>query len=316
VKKPVMAALILLCIFAAGSMAAIHLLFSIVYFGRTGPRENPPESEEYRTLQFPSGKNMLQGYVYGGANTKGLVVVSHGIGSSAGGFIRECRWFARRGYRVFVYDCTGAGASEGKGTNGAAQSAIDLDAALTYIEADESFRGLPLLLYGHSWGGYAAAAILAKDHPITASVSISGYNTPPGVIYEYARRIMGPLGLIEFPFMWLDNLFRFGKEANVSAVSAINGSGTPVLIIHGTADTTIRFDGASIISRRGKITNPRAEYLIRSTEGQNSHNNLFLSPAAEDGTAELDEGFMDAVNTFYERSLRQRVPPLPSPRTP
>lgn len=299
---------ILLCIFAAGSMIAIHLLFSRVYFGRTEAQENPPESEEYEVLQFPSGKNMLQGYVYGAGNTKGLVVISHGIGSNARGFAQECRWFTVRGYRVFSYDCTGTGASEGTGTRGAAQSAVDLDAALTYIAGDENLKGLPVLLYGHSWGGYAVAAILAKDHPITASVSISGYNTPVEVIYEFARKIMGPFAPIELPFMWLNNLFHFGKEANVSALSAINGSFTPILIIHGTADTTISYDGASIISRRNKITNPRAEYLIRTMEGQNGHTNLFLAPSADEGAAELDESFMIAVNSFYEKSLLTKTP--------
>ncbi|MDR2313616.1 MAG: lysophospholipase [Spirochaetaceae bacterium] len=302
-KKPMIALAVLLCIFAAGSMVMIHLLFSRVYFGRIGTRENLQESEEYEAVQFFSGKNMLQGYVYGAGNTKGLVVISHGIGSNAGNFIRECRWFSARGYRVFIYDCTGTGASEGTGTRGAAQSAIDLDAALTYIKGDENLKGLPVLLYGHSWGGYAAAAILAKDHPITASVSISGYNTPVEVIYEFARKIMGPFALMEAPFMWLNNFFNFGKEANVSAVSAINGSAAAVLIIHGTGDATIAYDGASIISRRNKITNPRAEYLIRSMEGQNGHTSLFLAPSAEEGAAELDESFMIAVNSFYEKSL-------------
>ena len=59
---------------------------------------------------------------------------------------------------------------------GMAQSAIDLDAALTYIESNDELNGLPVLLYGHSWGGYAAAAVLGSDHDIKASVSISGYS--------------------------------------------------------------------------------------------------------------------------------------------
>jgi pimeloyl-ACP methyl ester carboxylesterase len=278
-------------------MIANHLLFSLVYFGRNGLRIPAEESSDYSLVEFYSGKNKLQGYVYGPEKSRALVVIAHGLGGKAASYIPEEQWFAARGYRVFMYDCTGTAASEGKGTMGTAQSAIDLAAALDYIKADAALGELPLLLYGHSWGGYAAAAVLAKDYDITASVSISGYNTPGGVVYEQAKRIMGPLAAPEYPFMMMEIFFRFGKEASVSAVSAINASGKPILIIHGTADEEIFFDGASIIAEKNEITNPYAEYLVRDKEGRNGHNNLFL-----DGEY-LDIEFMEQIDAFYKKYL-------------
>jgi dipeptidyl aminopeptidase/acylaminoacyl peptidase len=204
-----------------------------------------------------------------------------------------------------------------------AQSKIDLDAALSYIEKTGGLKELPVLLYGHSWGGYAAAAILAKDHRITASVSVSGYNTPVGIVYETAKNLIGPLAPPAYPFIRLNNFFRFGREANAAAVRAINASATPILIIHGTADRTIRYDGASIIARRHQITNSKAEYYIRSREGQNDHGNLVLSAAAiayaeqmKDRPAEecdkfklgeLDEEYMNRVHAFYEKYLGREL---------
>ena len=62
------------------------------------------------------------------------------------------------GYSVLTYDATGTGASGGSGTRGLAQSALDLDAALTRAEQED----LPILLFGHSWGGYGLDRISAQ----------------------------------------------------------------------------------------------------------------------------------------------------------
>ncbi|MDR1143848.1 MAG: lysophospholipase [Spirochaetaceae bacterium] len=315
-----------LTLLAAASMITIHLLFSKVFFGRvkapesnTSFRQEDYPGDDRGMARFRSGKNTLQGYLYGTGNTKALVVISHGIGSGAADYMAETIWFVNHGYRVFTYDGTGSHASEGRGTTGMAQSKIDLDAALRYIEKTGGLKDLPVLLYGHSWGGYAAAAILAADHPITASVSVAGYNTPGGIVYETAQKLTGPLAPLIYPAIRLNNFFRFGREANAAAVPAINASRTPILIIHGTGDRTIRYDGASIIARRYQITSPGAEFYVRSGEGQNGHGSLFLSaaalayaeqiqdsPAAERDKfklAELDEDYMNTVNGFYEKHL-------------
>ena len=51
--------------------------------------------EEYdrELLSFPSGENQLQGYLYGKDNTKGLVVISHGLGGGAEGYFAETLYF-------------------------------------------------------------------------------------------------------------------------------------------------------------------------------------------------------------------------------
>jgi pimeloyl-ACP methyl ester carboxylesterase len=290
---------VVLVFFVIGSIISNHLLFSLVYFVRNGPQIRAKESSDYSLVEFYSRKNKLQGYVCGSEKSRALIVIAHGLGGKAASYIPEAQWFVARGYRVFMYDCTGTAASEGKGTMGTAQSAIDLAAALDYIKNDAALGELPLLLYGHSWGGYAAAAVLAKGYDITASVSISGYNTPGGVVYEQAKRIMGPLAALEYPFMMMENFFRFGGEASVSAVSAINAAGKPILIVHGTGDREIFFDGASIIARKNEITNPYAEYLVRDQEGRNGHNNLFLVGEY------LDTEFMEQVEVFYKKYLNR-----------
>jgi len=318
---------IILGIYIFGSMLIIHALYSMVFFRRTKIPANPvmPRYVNYPGYnriphQFMSGKNKLYAHLYGAENNKALIVISHGIGDCSEGYMAETIWFVDHGYRVFSYDCTGSHTSEGKGTMGMAQSAFDLDAALSYIEGNDDLNKTPVLLYGHSWGAYGAAAVLIRPHHITAAVCVSGYNTPNGIIFESAWGMAGPLVCLEFPFMALENFFRFGKASLVSAVQGINSTSTPVLIIHGTGDKIIRFNGASIIAKQKYITNANAEYYIRDKKGQDGHNNLYLSERAvnyeqemKDKSyreidplimGELDEEFMNRVNQFYEKSLK------------
>lgn len=241
--------------------------------------EDYADKYERETVQFDSNGNKLTGYIYGDGN-QGLVVISHGLGGYSESYISETLYFVDHGYTVLAFDNTGSGKSEGDGTMGMAQSVIDLDAALDYVESDSKLNSLPVFLYGHSWGGYAVTAVLGLDHDITASVSVSGYNTPVEIVSEFAENMIGkPLAVIEHPFIWLNNKIIFGDMANISAIDSINSTDTPVLIIHGTEDETVKYDGASIISHKDEITNPNVEYKIMEEKG---HNDLFL----DDETAE------------------------------
>ena len=93
-----------------------------------------------RNVSFASGKNRLQGYIYGENNTKGLLVFAHGINSGHESYMQEIVWMLKHGWRVFAYDATGSCTSEGWGTTGLIQSALDLHAALSYVESDETLN--------------------------------------------------------------------------------------------------------------------------------------------------------------------------------
>src|SRR6056297_3426176 len=105
-----------------------------------GLRYDDLEKQYPRNLvSFKSGKNRLQGYVYGQDQDQGLVVVAHGIGGGADTYLAQIIYFVDRGWRVFAYDATGSFDSEGKTTKGFPQALIDLDAALAFINTQEAF---------------------------------------------------------------------------------------------------------------------------------------------------------------------------------
>lgn len=239
-------------------------------------------------VEFRSGKNTLKGYIYGEGNDKGLLVFAHGIGEGHEGYLKSLLWFVDNGWRVFTYDATGSGHSEGKGTRGLPQSALDLDAALTFAENDARLNSLPVFVMGHSWGGYAAAAVLNFDHEIAGAASITGYNEPVEMILEWTVDMLGGFRYVMLPFIWTYNKALFGKYSGMTAVNGINRTDVPVLIIHGTEDKTIRYDGAGIISKREAITNPNAEFLTLDGKG---HNSMFYTDEALK--------YIDEVNVSY-----------------
>ncbi len=266
-----------------------------IYLTYEDVAEDCPRQE----ITFPSDENTLQGYLYGPEEAEAIVVLSHGLGSGADDYLADIVYFVHKGFKVFAYDNTGCYDSEGKGVRGLSQSVIDLDAALTWLERQEAYEDLPVLLYGHSWGGYAVCAILGYDHAITAAVSVSAYNSPMEMIREWCEDNIGPqLTWLETPYIWLYQKILFGGASNISAAEAIEESQVPVMVIHGTRDGTVSYDGASIIAHREEIESPKVRFVTCSEAGRNGHSNLFFSQDALDYAAELRAEYMEQERIY------------------
>lgn len=308
-KKPLKIVLIvllaLIVVFSVLSFIIVKVNFDDI-FGRT---ELDPDTAylryndikdqyPYELLSFMSGKNKLQGYLFGSDNTKGLVLISHGLGGGAEGYTAETKRFVDEGYQVFGFDNTGCCSSEGESCIGLVQSVLDLDAALTYIEQEPRFKDLPVLLYGHSWGGYAVTAIFNFDHNITASASVAGFNNPMQMITEWARNMMEGFAYLEYPYIWLYQKTVFGNDLDITAVDGINNTDTPVLLLHGAKDSTIGIDESAIMAYRDKITNPNVQYKICDKERQNGHNSLFRSLGSLEYADEVDVEYEKLYNQY------------------
>ena len=229
-------------------------------------------------VTFLSGKNTLRGYIYGMDNDKGLIVFAHGIGGGHESYMPMLINLVDKGWRVFAYDATGSCSSEGSSTIGLAQSAIDLDNALTFAEGDSRLNSLPLFVMGHSWGGYAAAAVLNFDHDVKACATLSGYCTPMKELTEASELLLGSDSARYLtPFIWLYNKACFHEYSDLSAVDGINKSDIPVMVVHGTADKTVRYDGAAIINQQKKIKNEKVVYVTMDQKRRRGHNSYLYS---------------------------------------
>ena len=310
--------------YITGAFVVFVLLFLVIPMLVTAHMHNlvfgqRAESPEYRaflrygdvagyarqTVNFPSGSNILTGYIYGADNYKGLVVISHSFGDGEEGYFSVVRYFVANGWRVFTYDKTGSHNSEGRGIIGLTQPALDLDAALTFIAKQE--WGLPVMLFGHSMGGYAVGAVLNFGHDIYAVVSLAGYDRPILVLQDMANRMVGSIGNLAYPHLWLHQRLLFGRNANLSAVAGINNRDVPIMIIHGTDDMLISYDRAGIIAHRNEITNPNVLFILQNSTHHNAHMNLLMSEEASAYIKKLNEIFRGLYD-FYVQEHYEACP--------
>ncbi|GFI19069.1 hypothetical protein IMSAGC009_04249 [Lachnospiraceae bacterium] len=105
-----------------------------------------------------------------------LSVMAHVFGGGGHNSYMDCvNYFACHGYYVFSYDATGNDESEGEGVGGLPQGVIDLDYAITFVEESGKFPSLPIVLFGHSWGGYSVSSVLTYPPRSKSRYSVFGF---------------------------------------------------------------------------------------------------------------------------------------------
>lgn len=261
-------------------------------------------------FRFRSGNNELQGWRYDAESPNGLIVVVNGIGSGADEHLAEIQYFLANNWSVATWDATGVGASEGRGTIGLQQIRIDLEAFFAYCRSSDFSGDLPIVIYSHSAGAYAAALCLSSHDRIRAAVLISGFDRPVDLMLHHAKSHIGLLADIESPFLRLENLFLFGSGANDSARDALCTVSVPVFIINGNSDDLVPWK-FSLARDQDSYQNPNIRCIVISSAYQNEHSAPWLSPSAaeylylniNDTNATVDKELANELNLDFMRSI-------------
>ena len=229
---------------------------------------------------FPSDKDqMLTGYKYYRTNTepKGLVVISHGFGG--GGqrwYMNIADYFASNGYAVFAYDATGNDESEGDMVGGLPQGVIDLDYALRFIKSSPDFAGLPIVLWGHSWGAYSAGAVLKLHPDVKAAVIVAGFNESLDMLECEGREIAG--AAIDFVLPYFEEYEKetFGDYASMSLLESFDTTDAKIMILHSADDDMIPIEISFDRYYKKYANNDRFTFIRFEDRG---HNYPFCSEA-------------------------------------
>lgn len=274
----------------------------------------------YEDIEFELDGSTLRGHVYGADNNeRGLIVFRHGIFSQHQDYLALITALVDKGWKVLAYDAIGCGESDGDSVLGFAQSPRDVHAAVQFAREHNVNNGLPIVLVGHSWGGYGVAGALDYDDGVVACVTMSGFDVPNEIIMESAVARMGAIASTQAPLIDFIGRLDFGADANRSASRAIDESGIPVLVIHGVEDAVISYDGSSIIAEREHIANPNVAYITKSEENRAGHNSYFYSPESQayltacgEELAALSEKYGssipdDVLEEFYSRIDKRRA---------
>lgn len=222
------------------------------------------------SCEFSSDKGQkLAGYLYSnGSEQHGVVVMAHGFGGGGQNYYMDCaNYFAVHGYYVFSYDATGNDRSEGKGVGGLPQGVIDLDNAITYVEHNEKLKNLPIVLFGHSWGGYSVSAVLTYHPEVKAVAEASGFNLSSDLVEATGKNMVGNLAYIMIPFVKLHEKIKFGKYASNTALDGFGSSNAAVMIIHSSDDNIVPIEyGYNIYYEKYK-NDPRFTFVLFDDKG-------------------------------------------------
>ena len=233
-------------------LVVFPIITIVIYNSEFGHRYEERRYESYRVENFEglhvehcsivaNKGHRLAGYKYSrdGQSPKALFVMVHGLCGSHKNYLDICNYFASRDFAVFSYDATGNGESEGKEVGAFAQGLADLDYVLNYVKGLPEYKDLPIVLMGHSWGGFCSANILNFHPDIKAVVSVSGFDTSEGLLKQYTEVRMGKAATILTPYTTLYAILRWGKYAKTSGCKGFANSKAKVMVIHSTDDPTV-----------------------------------------------------------------------------
>ncbi len=254
------------------------------------------QCEKY-TFASNNGQN-LTGWRYYKNNTapNALVVMAHGFG--AGGqnsYMHIADYFVQNGFAVFTYDATGNGDSEGEGVNGLPQGIIDLDHALNYVKTIDEFDGLPVVLWGHSWGAYSVGNAAALHPEVRAVAMVSCFDQSLDMIEAEGRNIAGDAVDIVLAYALELEQERFGDYADMSCSESLAVSQAAFFIVHSADDPRIPKSISYDVLHEKYCTDPRFTFVEYTDRG---HDYISESDAARAYIDEFNAGFDEWLATL------------------
>ena len=296
--------LALLCIHSAATV----IIYEAIFSSRFQTPGWMPELADYEGLIsersdfLNSDGERLAGYKYfkEGSEPRSAVIVSHGFGNGHRPYLPFIDAFASAGYLVFAYDGTGNDASEGNGTKGLVQAVVDLEAAILHVKTLPCYRELPLMLFGHSMGAYAAGAVLGLCSDIKAAALIAPFNESEDMLRYESGKYVGPLADVLLPSVAYYEWLKFGgKYADLSVSESVKRSDAAVLVASAADDVTVPPEcGAEILGKELRGVT-RVEFL-QYTDG--GHTDIMYSFRAREyrrsvsDTAQINKKLYFEVN--------------------
>ncbi|NLL43074.1 MAG: alpha/beta hydrolase [Firmicutes bacterium] len=240
----------------------------------------------------------LVGYKYckEGPDPSGVVIIAHGLGGGGhNSYLDVADYLAGRGFLVFAYDATGNDESEGKSVRGLPQGLIDLDYAIRFVKDSPEFADLPIMLFGHSWGGYSTGSVLSLHPDVKAAVIVAGFNRPLDMIAEVGRKIAGSSINVLLPFLSFYEWLKFGSYARLSSLAGFESTNAGVMVIHSTNDNTVPMEVGYNLYLEKYADNPRFQFVEFKERG---HNWVWHADSTRDYRAEFNDRFAAYLQTL------------------
>lgn len=109
-------------------------------------------------------------YYYDNYKDDKIILFCHGLGPGHTAYLAEIEELAKRGYKVLTLDFTGCDSSEGKNLGSLNAPTRDVNELLDLLKLDK-----PIILMGHSMGGFTALNTIHLRKEITKAIILSGF---------------------------------------------------------------------------------------------------------------------------------------------
>lgn len=241
----------------------------------------------------------IVGYLYSVENMeyRGVVVFGHGFGGGGHNSYMECAdYFARNGYYVYAYDATGNDESEGTSVKGLPQQVIDMDYAISYVETLPETKDLPVMLFGHSWGGYSATHVI-KYHPeVKAVVSLAGFNRSSDLLEAQGKVLVGSYVSLLMPYVKAYEWMKFGSLASATAMDAFDQTDTAVMVYQCKTDTVVPEEYGYDIWYDTYADSHRFCFTLLEDIGGNGHSYVYYNQESID----YWQDWFEEINPVYD----------------
>ncbi len=167
---------------------------------------------------------------------QGTVLHLHGNAANISNHLPLVTWLPPAGFNVLMVDYRGFGQSDGKPT--LAGVVDDAAAALAYLRTRSDVDPRRLVVFGQSLGGATALRLLARDAGHAPGVRLAIIDSAFSSYRQIAREaatdsvVLAPFLPVALPLL---------PPAADDPVSALASIRIPLVFVHGTRDTVVRF---------------------------------------------------------------------------
>jgi len=192
------------------------------------------------------GSPGIEGDAPGQDTPKGTVIILSGIQRpSVTEFFGYAQMLSQHGWDALLIEKRARGLSEGESIGFGFTEWKDVQAGVSYLDADSRAGDIPIIVMGTSAGGSTALIAAAEIPRIDGVISISGYTTFTDAYVDNVVEMGVPRFIVDAsrPFMNLFLDLRFGSEvAQKTPIAALDSrDGRPLLLMHSTEDTQVPF---------------------------------------------------------------------------
>lgn len=177
-------------------------------------------------------------------NPRAVILTLSGIEKpSVTAFMGHAAMFKHQSYSTIMIEMRAHGHSEGEQICLGYKETRDVGAAIKYVQEQEEYRGLPIIIMGLSMGAGTAINAMAEYPQLSALVSLSAFSSCEETFCEIMEQSMPKfIAKTLKPFLYLGTFLRYGSAVKLKPVKSITKlNGRPAILFHTSEDSNVSY---------------------------------------------------------------------------